>query len=458
MEKLKLPRHWVWNSALCILLSLTLNFQTFSQNRGSFSFASPPAMVIKQRVDFKPDIILPDEEMLPSVFSQSVVSSVGGISFGATAKKEGALDIQSLSIGYNASLPDGERMELTINGKPVAFRVYDWMLKPIAGFSDSEFNSCFTYFGQLQDTKLEETILRNGGHVLNYHPALQNTLLGWRLSDMDILILYDFTSDLPRINNKVILGAGEAPPDVQANNYGAYEFSSHINKIEKKLGYSFQSYIITDFSRDVTFSIARDSLFISGFPYYYCWKYQNSLKGYDINKVAAEIKKGYETTIKEHAGEAFDVREFFIDSLIAIAGRYEKGYNLFRAGTFNDLLAVPEESGRRDFLRRYATESLGQMAIEVTAQMAAQTPVHLKSFSDRMSEDPEMIRACNPAVWDATVMTMRLSAFFRYLKLNFPAQWESFAATIANISIQPEVTTPTVLFDKGHPVLTGLFK
>jgi len=443
---------------LSVIIILSLFSAVYSQNRGNFSFASPPAMVIKQRVDFKPDIFLPDSEIAPSFFSQSVVSSVGGISFGTAAKKDAALEIQSFTFGYKKDKPDGDRLEVVINGKPVAFRVYDWMLKPVAGFSESEFNSCFTYFGKLQDKKMEETVIQNGGHVLNYHPAFQNTLLGWRLSDMDILILYDFTSDLPRVNNKVILGAGEAPPDVQANNYGAYEFSSYINKIEKKLGYSFQSYIITDISRDVTFSVLNDSLSISGTPYYYCWKYRNSLKGFDINAVGAEIKKGYETTIKEHSGIAFDVREFFIDSLIAISARYEKGYTLFRAGTFNDLLAISGEAARRDFLRRYATESLGSMAIEVTAQMAAQTPVHLKTFSDRMSGDPEMIRACNPAVWDATVMTMRLSAFFRYLKQNYPEQWEAFAATVEKISIQPEVTTPTVLFDKGHPVLSGLFK
>jgi len=79
-------------------------------------------MVIKQRVDFKPDIFLPDSEIAPSFFSQSVVSSVGGISFGTAAKKDAALEIQSFTFGYKKDKPDGDRLEVVINGKPVALR------------------------------------------------------------------------------------------------------------------------------------------------------------------------------------------------------------------------------------------------------------------------------------------------------------------------------------------------
>jgi hypothetical protein len=444
---------------ITLFLLVSVFLSAFPQPRGNFSFASPPAMALKQSTRVKQDIIEPEIEKGPSVFNQLEVSAVGGISFGKTAVMDPSLDVKSLNISYAKDNPDGERLLILLNGKPAVIKIYDWMLIPIARFADSDYNSVFTYFGKLQDQKLEQTVLKNKGHILNYHPAFQNTLLGWRLADMDMLILYDFTSDLPSVNNKVILGAGESHPDVEANKYGAYKFSGYVNEIQRKLGYPFQSYIITDYSRKIEVSVLNDTLTISGFPYYYCWHYRNYEPDFDINKLAADISKEYKKTIQLETSKntGFDLREFFIDSLINIAERYEGAFNLYQSGTFNDLIDLKTTEERKEFLRRYSTESLSSMAIEVTAEMAAQTPLHLKYFSDQMSAYPEMIKACNPAVWNATVTTMRMSAFFRYVKQNYREDWNRFMQAFSDAEITPKITTPTVLYEKGNSTLNTIF-
>jgi hypothetical protein len=68
-----------------------------------------------------------------------------------------------------------------------------------------------------------------------------------------------------------------------------------------------------------------------------------------------------------------------------------------------------------------------------------------------------MIKACNPAVWNATVTTMRMSAFFRYIKKNYAKEWNRFTKEIQDAAVFPATTTPTVLYEKGNSKLDNIF-
>ncbi|MBT6006814.1 MAG: hypothetical protein HOG79_13925, partial [Prolixibacteraceae bacterium] len=151
-----------------------------SQNRGSFSFASPKASFIEQRADIPRQKIISNSEKLPSAFNQKFVSTTGGISFENIATIDSMLNIEHLNLNYYPNNSDGVRLELRINKKEVKSTIYDWQLIPIAKFVESNNTSCFTYFGRLENQDLEKLILENEGHVLNYHPDFANTLLGWR--------------------------------------------------------------------------------------------------------------------------------------------------------------------------------------------------------------------------------------------------------------------------------------
>ena len=77
----------------------------------------------------------------------------------------------------------------------------DWQLIPIVRFADSPYFTCLTLSGSLNDKRITETILKNGGRIINYHQAFSNTLLGWRLLEMDILLIYPEAVNLPEYDD-----------------------------------------------------------------------------------------------------------------------------------------------------------------------------------------------------------------------------------------------------------------
>lgn len=424
-----------------------LLLQVYSQNRGDHSFAAPGAIPLK--------INTSTSEAGNGYYDGSFLGGVGGISFDKTATTASGFSINDLAISYNQSKPDGSRMVLTINGNDVNYCLYDWQMIPIARYAESEFTACFTYFGSLEDKNCEDVVLNNGGHILNYHPAFSNTLLGWRLADMDMLILYDFTTDLPKVNGNYVLGAGEQVPDVYANRDGAYDFYNYLVSVENDLGYTFRSYVITDYSQNLEMNISNDSLLISGYPYYYAWRLRRDQPGFSQQAVYDSIDNHYQTVLNQKLQENPDYYErgLYIDSLIVLSKLYPDSYPIYESGTFIDLVELNTFEEKTTFLERYTTGSLKTMCVEVSANMFAYEVQMLNEFSDRMSAKPEKIAAWNPEVWNATVTTMRTAAFFRYVKENFPVQWQSFLNQVSNLIPEPEVTTPTIIYDKGNTII-----
>jgi len=328
-------------------------------------------------------------------------------------------------------------------------------LLPIAKYANSEYTACFTYFGNLEDKNLENTVLDNDGNILNYHPEIANTLLGWRLADMDMLILYDFTTDLPKIDGSYVLGAGETEPDVDANNEGAFNFYNYLISIENNLGYTFRSYVISDYSRNIEISVVNDSLKLSGTPYYYCWRLRQDAAGFNINEVEDSVTNHYQTLLNDELQKnpGFYERGLYIDSLISLSLKYPYSVPIYSSGTFVDMVALNTASEKENFLEQYTTNSLKEMLVDVSTYMFAYEAILLKNFSDRMSSRPDLISAWNPAVWNATVTTMQVAAFFRYIKQHFPTKWEAFYQQINSINPVPQVITPTVIYDKGNTII-----
>lgn len=393
--------------------------------------------------------------------SGSSAVGVGGVMFYNYAILDSALIIQNLNIEYDKSKLDGSRLRLNINNKQVGFKIYDWQLIPLAKYANSPYSACFTYFGELMDNDLEKLILENDGHILNYHPDLNNTLIGWRLADMDLLFLYEFTTDLPKVNNNYVLGKGEAQPNINANNSGLYNYLDYLTAAETNLGQSFRSYIVTDYTREIVVSLTNDSLKIGGFPYYYSWRYMYDTPGFSEQYVADSIQNHYSKLLKDKLAEnpRFYERGLYIDSLISLSLKYAYDYNLYdEVSTFSELVSLNDYEAKNKFLESYTTESLRNMLYKTSKDMITYKVIYLKELSDRMSKHPEMLEAINPEVWNATIMTMRASAFFRYLKENFPNQWQTFINQISDIKPEPEVKTPTILYKTGNKIIEDAMK
>jgi hypothetical protein len=426
----------LYKNVQILIILITLVSQGQTQNRGAYSFAAPKAISLKVNSSGQG-------------YSGAFAGGVGGISFEKTAIVAQGFQINQLKISYNKLQADGKRMELEINGKSINTNLYDWQLIPIVKYANSNSTACFTYFGELENKALADTIKKYDGHILNYHPDFENTLLGWRLADMDLMMMYNFTSDLPKVNGKYILGKGESVPDTISNNNGGYYFQQYLNSVVNDLGHMYQSYIISDYSRNIVIKLQNDSLELSGYPYYYCWRLRKFSPGFDIQKVADSISDSYTLLVKKQLENypGINVRRLYIDSLIVLSDLYPDSFPFYESGTFIDLVGISSSDEKRRFLENFSTENLITMCIVVSAYMIANDIQMLKELSDRMSARPQMLEACNPEVWKATTNTMRYAAFYRFIKANYPEQWKRFYNQVLVLEPVPEVITPTVLYE-----------
>lgn len=426
-----------------LLLSLAPQ-PVFSQERGDHTFDSVPALPLKK------NITKPDGEH----YSARGLGGIGGIYFEKTAQPSTDIKVDELKFDYDSTLMDGKRFNLKINGSNITVPIFDWMLVPIANYINSGFNSCFTYFGNLKDKYAEKFIQDNEGHILNYHPAFFNTLLGLRLADMDLLLMYDFAAEVPQKNGIYILGNGEDPFYAIPYKMAYYKLLNNANEAMIETGKKYRSYLISDYGQDILFSLQNDTLTISGYPYYYCWQYafdqketnKEIIKNITIESINNEINNLMESNLLSE-------RDAIIKLMLHAVIDYDKGFSFYEEGTtIVDLTKLPEEGNqRKELLELYTTDALKEALISLRVNMAYYEPIFLKELSNRIS-NPELFRKANPLVWRATTKTLRYSAFFRYLQKKYPMQWANFISEIENIKIEPRVTTPTVMYpsEKSH--------
>jgi hypothetical protein len=390
----------------------------------------------------------------------SFVSGVGGVSFDQVALPANGISVNSLHLSYNPEDPDGRRAHVSLNEKSVTMNIPDWMLVPIAKYANSPYYSCVTLFGKLEDNSLAKEVTDNGGRVINYHPAFENTLLGIRLLYMDMLVGYPFTSDLPRnANNEYVLGAGENTPDINDNKQGAYLLSQHIILVQNQFQTTFRSYVISDYTQDIKFNIVDSALNLSGTPYFLCWRYKQDNSEYDINAVANDLSSKYNKKIEElNKSEGYNaVQEWLINKTIEVAEKYNGNYSFYTDGTFVDLVKLTDRQQQIAMLKKYDIKSLFNMILQTEVYMDGNKVIYLKEFSDKFSSRPELLRDANPAVYNAVVTTMRYAAFFRYVKENFPEEWVRFYNMVSLQKIAV-VYTPTVMCGPENKALIEKIK
>ncbi len=392
----------------------------------------------------------PAEYSRGKIYTQKSLASVGGIAFELEALPDSNFSIDSLILSYEITEEDGKRLVLVLNDSRVKTLIYDWQLIPIARYADSPYKACITYFGGLKNKKEEESVKDKGGQIINYHPAFENTLLGLRLMQCDLMLMYTQCADLPKKDNTYILGMGETRPDISQNQYEHNNLLSKLNNIENKLRLKFRSYLISDYNQNIRFFVKNDSLHITGFPFYYCWRYKyESLSEKEQLAIQNKIKTEVETQLKKTAPgkqRADAQREWAIKNLLHELRIYEHNYQIYSEGTVVEAIQKKDSTERISYLEKYATNSLIQLVIKLRYYMNIQQPEYLKEYSELLSEDTNLLRASNPAVWDAVSNTMRFAAFFRYCKENFSDEWGRFSKQIRQADIIPVVETPTVLW------------
>jgi hypothetical protein len=345
----------------------------------------------------------PLAESLGNFPSPDFVRRVGGVAFDSVATPEN-IKITTLSLEYKPNRRNGKRLIVAINGKSYEPLLYDWQLIPIAKFSNSNYSAAFTLFGELNDSAEQEKIIRNGDRVLNYAPSFKNTLLGLRLFQLDVLLVdRRLATGVPKYNGQYVLGEGEKKPDIAAEAVAreAYYFAIADNLEQEK----FNSYVICDCQKDVFFGIENDSFYLSGEPYYYFW-----ITTYD--KILAEqaIRIAKRMRILSDSGN--------YEQLIYLLPKIDS----YKKRQFDEELAIAMDSIETDESAHY-----------------------LKQYSQRRNMLNPLLYGMNPNVWEAGRVTMRWSAFFRYVRRNHGDKWNEFFDKILVVEIKPDIKTPTVM-------------
>lgn len=388
------------------------------------------------------------------------VGRIGGVAFDETAKPTKDFVVSNIDLKYSPDKQDGKRLAVNVNGQSVSADIYDWQLIPIAKFADSDSFSCFTLFGKLSDASDQEKYGKKGWNILNYHEAFKDTLLGLRLFQLDNLIINDYSYDLPKDGGEYVLGAGESAPDTDANEKARLGFDAFFRQSVDPYNEP-ESYVISDYTRNIVFNVANDKLDISEQPSYYFWAYDKaplvvmSLLGGPSgikNRLNAEIVKQ-----RQQSPRTFNEKNWVIKQLIAKAKEYDidndsdEPLENIQKTEIDQFLSTNDETKREAFLKLQTIVKLKNLYVELVI-INSLKPVAVKPLNEKISKETKMLRDINPAVWDAATNVMRYAAFFRYCKRKNPNQWLNFINQIKKAPpLIPSVTTPTVMEVKEKP-------
>lgn len=189
--------------------------------------------------------------------SASFVGSVGGIALESVAVPGPSVRGKDIKLSYDKSQKDGNRLSITIGSKVYHPKLPDWMLVPISKYAESPYTACVSLFGEKTTPEYYDIV---------YHPAFQNTVMGLRLLQADILLIdVGRFWDLPKFNGRMVVGLGEAKPKGTAWRSSASEIQSVVKRAK------FQSWVLTDHGVTVSFNLNKDSFMLSGEPYYHFW-------------------------------------------------------------------------------------------------------------------------------------------------------------------------------------------
>ncbi len=382
--------------------------------------------------------------------SHSFLTRVGGgVAFEAIAAPASGVAPSSLALGYDDEGKNGQRVWVELDGDRVVLPLYDWQLGPLARFANSPYASCVTLFGELDDASYLETLGDRETHVINYHPAFVNTLLGLRLFQLDILIMDNAAVELPKRNGRYILGAGEQEPDIDASTEAGNAFVRATEHLQDDAGMLYRSYVICDYGQSVEFAPSAGKLTLTGSPFFYCWRFNSDATSYDERQSRKRIAEELEDDMREagtSAGGASHERTFIIEALLDQLEQYDGTYSLFENGPFVEMLALSTRAERAQYAEEYTTESLHDVLIELMTAMDASSPVYLEEVSEAISSRSTLLHGINPAVWDAGVVTMRTAAFFRYCRQHHSEEWTSFYNHVRDLGDGASVVTPTVMY------------
>ena len=193
-----------------------------------------------------------------SLNSYNFVGKVGGVSFEQVANPDTEIEAKAITLSYDQAASDGTRFVVKVGATTLRPKIADWLLIPIVHFADSDFTAATSLFGDGPDSK--------NSYYIQYHPAFQDTLLGLRLFQADILLMNTRQNrSLPKRNGHVVLGHGEVLPTNNNENDVLIALSQIMGQQQ------FTSWVLTDTDSPSSFFVQDGEFQVRTFPYYYFW-------------------------------------------------------------------------------------------------------------------------------------------------------------------------------------------
>jgi hypothetical protein len=415
------------------------------------------------------EIALPEARMMKS--SAGMMAS-GGIYFGQTAVPAGNQKVNTLGIKYSRSEHDGSRLLLTINGNQVKTSIPDWQLIPVAKFADSQYFSCVTLSGKLYDEGKAELIVKNGGRIINYHPAFTETLLGWRLLQMDMLLLYPECVNLPEYDEGgVILGSNEEQFSPDHGKAAYKDMKDFLAELQASTREKHRSWLISDSGSPITFMVVNGTLDFDSKIYFDYWRFKsdppdmNTKTGNErLDAIRTALKHEFDaemTRIGEGMIEESEYRKELLLDLqrelpVMIELHASIAKRLYKTGQFELFKNSINSGSLTQLLTGYTTGELvgiRNIAVQIGAFYEV---VHMEEYSLALSGKQSLISSINPLAYGSAVTTMEYAAFFRYVKKNFPGEWNKFMTAVSDAKPLPAPETPTVIYPRNNSLITHL--
>ena len=373
---------------LLLLFVVSAHAQSLLQ-LGELSYSRAPAPHLRKAVTLSP----------------SFFRAVGGVAFNTTAEGRDGLIVTGLK--YSPALKDGARLVVTIK-KPgvkerhVASQIYDWQLVPIARFAESDDGSAMTLFGSLNDSEFQDNLIQSGGRAINYHPALDNTLVGLRMMQADIMLFDPNAVDLPKIVGKgYVLGKGESQPNIN-NNKRRFQIVRKLIEEERELGNTYSSYVVGDLNSSIEFYIQNNRLQFSGHPTWTMWDNPADYKSAsEFMRLAVEAYEG-----NKMAQSQLNMRYSSLENLNKAAAKYSA------------------------ILERYNGKEVPTIINE--------------ELSSKVSSLVKKQDGINPVVYKTLITVMQYRALFKHFKKRNPEAYKRFVSSLSKVDVIPVVTTPTV--------------
>jgi hypothetical protein len=345
-------------------------------------------------------------------------SQLGGIALSSVAEPKDNLRV--LRVWYDPNHTDGQRLNMQIATseryiQTVSVKLFDWQMVPIAHLAMDTSDELVTLFGSLGDPSETTRAHRQGHFIANVHEVLQNTLLGLRLIQADMLLLsrhrgsgttarlpiQDIVCDLPKIKGEYLLGPGEAPPSLENNKRAYDQINRFRDQLFRRIGLG-RAYVIQDDPMGVGFSVSGERLQLSGNPSWTYWRYRA-----DGQEFLDQLSKDLPSQV---------------------------------------IQMLQEEQTMPANRRRRTIEIYNELWNRALSDEKA-TEIHWMPDEESLSLSTEINReeGANPSVYTALVNSMRFRAFFRYLREQDPAQYANFVNSLPPLARFKSVATPAII-------------